>query len=117
MKHIKNVFSIMWETMQIRVLLIVALIILAAATIYQEGYKMGAYGNRALKIEEHEDNLHLKNSPENKKRSWYWENKPVSPLGGNASMMPSLMICNGCPGWGTERCHRCSPLSGGVKIV
>lgn len=31
--------------------------------------------------------------------------------------MPSLMVCNGCPGWGTERCHRCSPLSGGVKSV
>lgn len=67
MKHIKNVFSIMWETMQIRVLLIAVLIILAATTIYQEGYKMGAYDNRTSKIEEHEDNLYLKNSPENKK--------------------------------------------------
>lgn len=63
------------------------------------------------------ENSNSQNSPENKKRSWYWEDKPVSPFVGNASMMPSLMVCNGCHGWGTERCHRCSPLSGGVKIV
>lgn len=63
MKHIKNVLSTMWETVQIRVLLIATLIILAAAAIYQEGYKMGAYDNGASEIEEHEDNLHLKNFP------------------------------------------------------
>lgn len=34
------------------------------------------------------ENSNSKNSPENKKRSWYWEDKPVSPFGGNASMMP-----------------------------
>lgn len=48
------------------------------------------------------ENSNSQNSPENKKRSWYWEDKPVSPFVGNASMMPSLMVCNGCPGWGTE---------------
>ena len=63
------------------------------------------------------ENSNSQNSPENKKRSWYWEDKPVSTFGGNASMMPSFMVCNDCPGWGTGRCHRCSPLSGGVKIV
>ena len=46
------------------------------------------------------ENSNSQNSPENKKRSWYWEDKPVSPFVGNASMMPSLMVCNGCPGWG-----------------
>ena len=63
------------------------------------------------------ENSNSQNSPENKKRSWYWEDKPGISVCGNASMMPSLMVCNGCPGWGTERRHRCSPLSGGVKIV
>lgn len=28
------------------------------------------------------ENSNSQNSPENKKRSWYWEDKPVSPFGG-----------------------------------
>ena len=50
-----------------------------------------------------DENSNSQNSPENKKRSWYWEDKPVSPFVGNASMMPSLMVCNGCPGWQSDR--------------
>lgn len=48
-----------------------------------------------------DENSNSQNSQENKKRSWYWEDKPVSPFVGNASMMPSLMVCNGCE---LERC-------------
>lgn len=28
------------------------------------------------------ENSNSQNSPENKKRSWYWEDKPVSPFVG-----------------------------------
>ena len=53
------------------------------------------------------ENNNSQNSPENKKRSWYWEDKPVSPFGGNASMMPSLMVCRcGCKKCGEIRIEK-----------